>query len=315
MKILQFGRSMIEMLGVLAIIGVLSIGGIAGYRIAMNKYQANVILEDVNRFAFTIIERSPLPDGEISPADFVKTTPYTITAENDVEENYFYIDVHDVPKGVCHELVNKKSNDFEIYAGEQGMDLYQGDEDICAGINLMAFLFDTGEDFCQKDSDCGHCSECVNNRCQYGFKNKDEDCKSCGGDSTVYAEAVILNVREEECRRCKNRVWSVWGGDGACFVPLNRNINYWPGIAEAECKRFPNQHYDKSNGTCFYCDGAFDWTTGLCSTADQYKNPWGTSMYGINEETCVQQWNGSYWEKSTTYGKISGCYKKTGFGS
>ena len=82
---------MIEMLGVLAIIGVMSIGGIAGYRIAMNKYQANVILEDVNRFAFTIVERSPLPDGEISPADFVKTTPYTITAENDVEEKYFYI--------------------------------------------------------------------------------------------------------------------------------------------------------------------------------------------------------------------------------
>ena len=66
---------MIEMLWVLAIIGVLSIGGIAGYRIAVNKYQANVILDDVNRFAFTIIERSPLPDGVISPADFVQTTP------------------------------------------------------------------------------------------------------------------------------------------------------------------------------------------------------------------------------------------------
>ena len=112
MQMFQKGRSMIEMLGVLAIIGVMSIGGIAGYRIAMNKYQANVILEDVNRFAFTIVERSPLPDGEISPADFVKTTPYTITAENDVEENYFYIEVHGVPKGVCKELLNKKSNDF-----------------------------------------------------------------------------------------------------------------------------------------------------------------------------------------------------------
>ena len=31
----QSGRSMVEMLGVLAIIGVLSIGGIAGYRAAM----------------------------------------------------------------------------------------------------------------------------------------------------------------------------------------------------------------------------------------------------------------------------------------
>ena len=73
MQKIQFGRSMVEMLGVLAIIGVLSIGGLLGYRRAVNKYQANTILDDVNRFAFTIIERSPLSDGEISPADAVRT--------------------------------------------------------------------------------------------------------------------------------------------------------------------------------------------------------------------------------------------------
>ena len=35
------GRSMIEMLGVLAIIGVLSVGGIAGYSKAMQMYKLN----------------------------------------------------------------------------------------------------------------------------------------------------------------------------------------------------------------------------------------------------------------------------------
>ena len=35
------GRSMIEMLGVLAIIGVLSVGGIAGYSKAMEKFKIN----------------------------------------------------------------------------------------------------------------------------------------------------------------------------------------------------------------------------------------------------------------------------------
>ncbi len=43
-KKLESGRSMVEMLGVLAIIGVLSVGGIAGYTMAMNKYRANEIL-------------------------------------------------------------------------------------------------------------------------------------------------------------------------------------------------------------------------------------------------------------------------------
>jgi len=37
----ESGRSMVEMLGVLAIIGVLSIGGIAGYTQAMKKYHIN----------------------------------------------------------------------------------------------------------------------------------------------------------------------------------------------------------------------------------------------------------------------------------
>ena len=66
MKILQFGRSMIEILGVLAIIAVLSIGGLLGYRRAVNNHQANTILDDVNRFAFVILERSGLAlDAEI----------------------------------------------------------------------------------------------------------------------------------------------------------------------------------------------------------------------------------------------------------
>ena len=45
MKINESGRSMIEMLGVLAIIGVLSVGGIAGYSKAMSKYRTNKMID------------------------------------------------------------------------------------------------------------------------------------------------------------------------------------------------------------------------------------------------------------------------------
>lgn len=41
------GRSMIEMLGVLAIIGVLSVGGIAGYSKAMEKFKINKTIEQI----------------------------------------------------------------------------------------------------------------------------------------------------------------------------------------------------------------------------------------------------------------------------
>lgn len=46
----QTGRSMIEMLGVLAIVGILSVGGIAGYSKAMRKYKYMKLAEELNLF-------------------------------------------------------------------------------------------------------------------------------------------------------------------------------------------------------------------------------------------------------------------------
>ena len=45
MNKIENGRSMVEMLGVLAIIGILSVAGIYGYTLAMRKYQANEIIQ------------------------------------------------------------------------------------------------------------------------------------------------------------------------------------------------------------------------------------------------------------------------------
>ena len=50
----QSGRSMVEMLGVLAIIGVLSVGAIAGYSKAMMKYKLNKQSEQLNTVINTI---------------------------------------------------------------------------------------------------------------------------------------------------------------------------------------------------------------------------------------------------------------------
>ena len=50
----QSGRSMVEMLGVLAIIGVLSVGGIAGYSLSMRRHRANGVVDYVSKFAATL---------------------------------------------------------------------------------------------------------------------------------------------------------------------------------------------------------------------------------------------------------------------
>ena len=54
MNCCQKGRSMIEMLGVLAIVGVLSVGGIAGYSKAMTKLKGNRLIAQVTELVMNI---------------------------------------------------------------------------------------------------------------------------------------------------------------------------------------------------------------------------------------------------------------------
>ncbi len=50
----ETGRSMVEMLGVLAIIGVLSVGGIAGYSQAMSKFKVTKAMDQVQNIITNI---------------------------------------------------------------------------------------------------------------------------------------------------------------------------------------------------------------------------------------------------------------------
>ncbi len=62
------GRSMVEMLGVLAIIGVLSVGAISGYSKAMLKYKLNKQAEQMNQLINTTYIYGPKIDTSSSMA-------------------------------------------------------------------------------------------------------------------------------------------------------------------------------------------------------------------------------------------------------
>ena len=62
MKTNENGRSMIEMLGVLAIIGVLSVGGIYGYTMAIRRHKANEILH-VASMLYTLAKSANAGEG------------------------------------------------------------------------------------------------------------------------------------------------------------------------------------------------------------------------------------------------------------
>ena len=63
----QSGRSMVEMLGVLAIIGVLSVGGIAGYSLSMRRHRANQVVDILSKYALVAYSscQQKIMDGSI----------------------------------------------------------------------------------------------------------------------------------------------------------------------------------------------------------------------------------------------------------
>ena len=92
------GRSMVEMLGVLAIVGVISIGGIAGYIYGMNRYRTNEILDGASKRAVLVASQLA---SEIDPnltefVDYDETAGGSFSSDVELWENEFGIQIRGV---------------------------------------------------------------------------------------------------------------------------------------------------------------------------------------------------------------------------
>lgn len=123
----QSGRSMVEMLGVLAIIGVLSVGGISGYSKAMAKFKLVKAQDQITMLLMNIraaYATSPTYSGltstvaaeyNLAPGDMIVSTSsatklygafggeVTVTTLGD-SDNYFSITMNDLGKEACRSL-------------------------------------------------------------------------------------------------------------------------------------------------------------------------------------------------------------------
>ena len=99
----QKGRSMVEMLGVLAIIGVLSVGGVYGYGVAMKKHKANELLHQASMLATTISAQAMSNDGNLPQTitDFGNSGYDTDLTDNGTK---FILTMKDVDSAVCDQL-------------------------------------------------------------------------------------------------------------------------------------------------------------------------------------------------------------------
>ncbi len=301
----ESGRSMVEMLGVLAIMGVLSVGGVAGYRYAMDKLNANTIVDEVRKRAVTASQQRLLGRNidlrEYGSPDMISGAYqiYPLDRYNN-SASFFGIDVTSIPQGICdHILKNKPAQCIEVLVNDTQTDTCpDGESDL-----TFAFantLDPNTTDIPNVEPRCDTNTDCLDNSkpiCSiYGY------CESCPSDKPKW------NGTTKACETCSEKT------------------PFWNGKTCAQCTT--NEHCEgNSNGTicnmtmgtcrtCFTNDDCVDSSRGkyclsgyctACATnadcGDDSKYCHITASYSseINGlvDTCYKNFTGSCRSKGT----------------
>ena len=132
LKKAQSGRSMIEMLGVLAIVGVLSAGGVAGYSMAMQTYKTNQLIEKIQIIATQaravykgyyngITKNNLINSGKLKASDF--DCPFggnlnIVNSGNPSKDIAFRISTpYNLPSEACTEILTANWGDEGVFLG------------------------------------------------------------------------------------------------------------------------------------------------------------------------------------------------------
>lgn len=182
---IEYGRSLVEMIAVLVLVGLLSIVSVVGYSYAMAKYQANLLINDIQIRRVDLIaqsiasknlssqmwvgEKSKYIFDEVGIDDDGMISFSVSTVEQDVCEIVFdeltkqigRIDINSVVAKSLSDCSETNKMTFYFYANN-------GDNDCISDI-----CFDTSEEpimyYCGDDIKCGMCQVCdtENGNCRF----------------------------------------------------------------------------------------------------------------------------------------------------
>ncbi len=250
----EYGRSMVEMLGVLAIIGVLSITAIWGYRYAMTMYRANETVHEINLRAYAI---APIADNNTTdpenPEIVMEMGEYTnlgypIVAYWLEDPKYFEIEVQNVPVEECKMILRTEwTLPIIMKVGDLA---YDGNTSICDGLTeageptttaIMVFQYGA-----HLEDDMLPYQECYN----------DDDCASKCARCSAEGVCVSICGSNERCRQdilTGSQVCCTsdrWAGPYCCPSTMN---GYCCNVAGDQCCPWFKPLIDK-NGNCYTCE-------------------------------------------------------------
>ncbi|MBR4926737.1 MAG: hypothetical protein IKY98_00260 [Alphaproteobacteria bacterium] len=228
---IESGRSMVEMLGVLAVIGMLSIGGIMGYSYGMDKYRANTTINDINLRRIDLMAQEE--NGNNNPtldAWNNEKTLYPIALVFDADSGTPLIQVSNVPEQVCEMIVK----DMEKQAAITVNSYYTvGQEDGgCEEKNDLTFYFGDytvcGTDYCSGDKpacnlDTQTCVECLDSGdcpSETPICNTSNMCEACPTDKPFYDASTGVCGNCQKDADYPNNGWCLYNKS----MPVNADL-------------------------------------------------------------------------------------------
>ena len=218
----ESGRSMVEMLGVLAIIGVLSIGAVAGYKFALNKFRANEIINELNARALSVSARmlsatTPYESDEVIEDGFGNTLAAGYSAKSRVScinPEYFDITVCDIPSEVCTQILRDYETPIMIFVSEAECEdethcvdgeRYNNDTGVCyTETGTVKMIFNYRNDLGERET----CSE-------RGYFGEEDFICHCSGNTYIDPD------NPNECLCPAGTIWSAESGEhGECIESI-----------------------------------------------------------------------------------------------
>ena len=222
----EIGRSMVEMLAVLAVVGVLGTISLKGLQIAMSKYMANLLIKDMNDIsqiiALDLIRAnikvlslpSPYNKGQLLRTDY--EVSYGCREGKDSSApclgvSSYYVEIKGISYRVCREAVPLirflKNTDIMYLNGVKNGSCSKTDDNTFLSVFSLEGLLAGGtglthdpiesDKSCQSNEDCGSSS---------GIKNPcvDGQCVGCTDNSQCWLN-MICNKETGICENPANK--------------------------------------------------------------------------------------------------------------
>ena len=180
----DFGRSTVELLAILSVIGLLTISAFSLYRYGIDETIASNTYEEIQKRAVTSLERFDNRKYKFDSRPVANVTPhgYSISvSQYALKRDYVVVSVSGIAEGVCQHLIRKMKKTTTkflpvagIFLGSSAYQRQELSEEICPATDVdIQFLF-------HRSKQANHDVSDVLNTCL-----TNSDCLTRAGDSTA----------------------------------------------------------------------------------------------------------------------------------